>query len=98
VDNIKMELGEIGLVRLRIGIGGERALVNPMMNLRVPSNADKLSSGFTTGGLWSSAQLHSVSIFIYYLIWMLWILIFDIYPGFIYFDMYPLQGTNLDSM
>jgi hypothetical protein len=34
-----------------------RALVNTVMNLRVPQNAGKLSSGFTTGGLSSSAQL-----------------------------------------
>jgi hypothetical protein len=56
VDNIKMGLGEIrwggvdwiGLVQDR---GKWRALVNSMMNLQVPSNAGKLSSGFTTGGL-----------------------------------------------
>jgi hypothetical protein len=36
------------------------ALVNVVMNLRVPLNAGKLSSGFTTGGLSSSAQLHRV--------------------------------------
>jgi hypothetical protein len=28
-----------------------RALVNSVMNLQVPYNAGKLSSGFTTGGL-----------------------------------------------
>jgi hypothetical protein len=38
-----------------------RALVNAVMNLRVPLNARKLSSGLTTGGLSSSAQLHTVS-------------------------------------
>jgi hypothetical protein len=37
-----------------------RALVKEVMNLRVPRNAGKLSSGFTTGGLSSSAQLHIV--------------------------------------
>jgi hypothetical protein len=35
-----------------------RALVNSVMNLRVPLNAGKLSSGLTTGGLSSRAQLH----------------------------------------
>jgi hypothetical protein len=35
--------------------------VNAVMNLRVLSNAGKLSSGLTTGGLSSSAQLHRVS-------------------------------------
>jgi hypothetical protein len=34
--------------------------VNAIMNLRVPENAGKLWSGFTTGGLSSSAQLHKV--------------------------------------
>jgi hypothetical protein len=34
-----------------------RALVNTVMNLRFPYNAGKVSSGYTTGGLSSSAQL-----------------------------------------
>jgi hypothetical protein len=38
-----------------------RALVNSVLNLRVPCNAGKLSSGFTTGGLSGSAQLHRAS-------------------------------------
>jgi hypothetical protein len=38
-----------------------RALVYEVINLQVPQNAGKLSSGFTTGGLSSSAQLHRVS-------------------------------------
>jgi hypothetical protein len=38
-----------------------RAVVNSVMNLRVPCNAGKLPSGCTTGGLTSSAQLHRVS-------------------------------------
>jgi hypothetical protein len=38
-----------------------RALVNAVMNLRVPSNAGKPSSVLTTGYLSSSAQLHGVS-------------------------------------
>jgi hypothetical protein len=33
-----------------------RALVNAVMNLWVPKNAGKLSSGYTTGALSSSAQ------------------------------------------
>jgi hypothetical protein len=49
-----------GLVWLRIGTS-KRALVNAVMNLRVPYNARKLSSGFTTGGFSSSAQLHRTS-------------------------------------
>jgi hypothetical protein len=38
-----------------------RALVKSVLNLRVPWNAGKLSSGLTFGGLSSSAQLHRVS-------------------------------------
>jgi hypothetical protein len=36
-----------------------RDLVNAVMNLCVAYNAGKLLSGFTTGGLSNSAQLHS---------------------------------------
>jgi hypothetical protein len=38
-----------------------RALVNSVLNLRVSWNAGKLSSGLTTSGLSSSAQLHTVN-------------------------------------
>jgi hypothetical protein len=38
-----------------------RALVNAVMNLRVPQNAGKLSSGYMIGGLSSSSQFHRVS-------------------------------------
>jgi hypothetical protein len=38
-----------------------RALVNSVLNLRVPWKAGKLSSGLTSSGLSSSAQLHRVS-------------------------------------
>jgi hypothetical protein len=38
-----------------------RALVNSVLNLRVPENAGKLSSGLTTGGLSSSTELHRVN-------------------------------------
>jgi hypothetical protein len=37
-----------------------RARVNAVMNLRVIENAGRLSSGCTTGGVSSSAQLHRV--------------------------------------
>jgi hypothetical protein len=46
-----------------IGLAQDRntwiAVVNSVMNIRVPQNAGKLTSGFTNGGLSSSAQLHS---------------------------------------
>jgi hypothetical protein len=38
-----------------------RALVNSILNLRVPGNAGKLLSGITTGGLSSGVQLHRVN-------------------------------------
>jgi hypothetical protein len=48
-----------------IGLAQDRnrwkALVNLVLNFWVPGNAGKLSSGLTTSGLSSSAQLHTVS-------------------------------------
>jgi hypothetical protein len=38
-----------------------RALVNSILNLRVPWNAGKISSGLASSGLSSSFQLHIVS-------------------------------------
>jgi hypothetical protein len=65
-DNIKMDLGEIGWGGVDwIGLAQDRdkwrALVNLMMTLQVPYNAGKPLSGFSTGGLSSSAQFHRVS-------------------------------------
>jgi hypothetical protein len=37
-----------------------RTLVTMLMNLRVSQNTGKLSNGYTSGGLSSSAQLHEV--------------------------------------
>jgi hypothetical protein len=42
-------------------------LVNAVMNLRVPQHGGKLPSGYTTGGLSSSAQFHGVSFICYIL-------------------------------
>jgi hypothetical protein len=66
VDNIRMELVEVGLgdvdwIDLARDRDRWRALVNSVMNLRAPSNAGKLSSVQTTRDLSSSAQLHGVS-------------------------------------
>jgi hypothetical protein len=60
-----MDLGEVGWGDADwIGLAQDRnrcsALVNSVLNLRVPLNAGKLSSGLTSSGLSSSAQLHRV--------------------------------------
>jgi hypothetical protein len=66
VDNIGMDLGEVGWGDVDwIGLAQDRnrwrALVNLVLNLRVPRNAGKLSSGLVSSGLSSSVQLHRVS-------------------------------------
>jgi hypothetical protein len=66
VDNMGMDLGEVEWSDVDwIGLAQDRntwrVLANSALNLRVPLNAGKLSSGFTTLGLSSRAQLHRVS-------------------------------------
>jgi hypothetical protein len=66
VDNIRMDLGEggwgdVGWISRAQVRNRWRAPVNLLLNLRVPRNAGKLSSGLTSSGLSSSAQLHRVS-------------------------------------
>jgi hypothetical protein len=66
IDNIKMNLSEIGLSVVDwFGLAQDRyrwrALVNAVMNLRVPQNAGKLPSDCTICGLSSGTQLHIVS-------------------------------------
>jgi hypothetical protein len=61
VDNIRMDLGEVGSGDVDwIGLAQDRnrwrALVNSVLNLRVLLNAGKLSSGLS-----SNDQLHRVS-------------------------------------
>jgi hypothetical protein len=66
VDNIRMDLGEVGRCNVDwIGLAKDRnrwkALVNSVLNLRVPGHAGILSSGLTSSGLSSSAHPHIVS-------------------------------------
>jgi hypothetical protein len=67
VDNIKLDLLVIGWGGVEwIGLAQDRdkwrALMNAVMNLRVPLNAGKLSSGYIIGGFSSSSQFHRVNI------------------------------------
>jgi hypothetical protein len=67
VDNIKMDLREIGwgdmaYIDLVQDRDRWRALVNTVMKLRVPCNVGKFLSSCTTGCFSRRAQLHEVSI------------------------------------
>jgi hypothetical protein len=61
-----MDLGEVGWgdedwIGLAKDRNRWRALVNSVLNLLIPLNAGKLSSGLTSSGLSRSVQLHRVS-------------------------------------
>jgi hypothetical protein len=65
MDNIKMDLvgigwGHVDWVGLAQGKEKWRALVNAAMNFRVSYKTGKLSSGYATDGLSSSAEVHTV--------------------------------------
>jgi hypothetical protein len=66
VDNIKIDLSEIEWGSMdwidRVQDRDQwRALVNTVMNLRVPQIAGKYLSSFTSRGYSRTAQLHAVS-------------------------------------
>jgi hypothetical protein len=66
VDNIRMNLGEVGWGGVDwIGVAQDRnrwrAVVNSVLNLRVPWNAGKLSSGLASSGLSSISSIELVS-------------------------------------
>jgi hypothetical protein len=66
VDNIEMDLGEIGCggvdwICLDQYRDKWRTLVNMLINLQLPCNAGSFLSGCTSCGLSSSGQLHRVS-------------------------------------
>jgi hypothetical protein len=59
VDNIRMVgWGGVDWIGLAQDRDRWRALVNGVMNLRVPQNAGKLSGGYIIGGLSSGSQFH----------------------------------------
>jgi hypothetical protein len=69
VNNIKIDLLETGWGGVDwIGLSQDRdkwrALVNVVMNLRVPQNAGKLPNGYTIGGLLTSAQFPRVCLLV----------------------------------
>jgi hypothetical protein len=61
MDLVEVAWGDVDWIGLAQDRGRWRALVNSVLNLRVPYTAGKLSSVQTTRDLSSSAQLQGVS-------------------------------------
>jgi hypothetical protein len=69
VDNIKINLGEIGWggmdwIRLTQDMNKWKALMNTVMNLWVPYSTRNFLSNCTNGGFSITAQLHEISYFV----------------------------------
>jgi hypothetical protein len=61
VDNIKMDLGEMGwdgMDWIDLAQDRDHVLVNMVMNFQVPQNCGKFLSNCTIGGFSRRAQLH----------------------------------------
>jgi hypothetical protein len=61
MDVLEISWGGVDWIGLAQDRDKWRALVNAVMNLRVPLNAGKLSSGCIVGGLSSGSRFHGVS-------------------------------------
>jgi hypothetical protein len=61
MDHGEVGCGDVDWIGLAQDRNKWRALVNSVLNFRVPRNAGKLLSDLTTGGPSSSAQLHRFS-------------------------------------
>jgi hypothetical protein len=61
MDLVEVGWGDVDWIGLAQVRDKWRALVNSVLNLRVPYNAENLSKGYTIGGLSSGAQLDGVS-------------------------------------
>jgi hypothetical protein len=64
MDFLDIEWGDVDWLGLAQDRDKRWAVMNAVMNIQVPWNAEKLSSGYTTIGLSISSQLHKISLFV----------------------------------